>query len=134
MGRSNPSDEGYFVLSRWFRASSVQAEARRGCAKPETRLTADRSGLAVVPEIDHRIGKGLEGVVQLAEAIKAKQQAPELVFPSKHPLDRLKALLKDRRIKAACGLAWVAFCPRIFGLMLGIMPRLKIALRLARQS
>ena len=37
-------------------------------------------GPAVVPEIDHRIGEGLECVVQLTEAIKAKQQPPELVL------------------------------------------------------
>ena len=52
-----------------------------------------------MPEIDHRIGKGLEGVVQLTEAIEAKQEPPELVFPSKHPLDRLESFLKYRRIK-----------------------------------
>src|SRR3954468_1969026 len=52
-----------------------------------------------MPEIDHRIGKGLEGVVQLTEAIKPKQETPELVFPSKHPLDRLKSFLKYRRVK-----------------------------------
>ena len=35
-------------------------------------VAADRSAQAVVPEIDHRIGQGLEGVVDLTEAIKAK--------------------------------------------------------------
>jgi hypothetical protein len=44
-----------------------------GARRNRNSITADRSALAVVPEIDHRIGKGLEGVVQLAEAIKAKQ-------------------------------------------------------------
>ena len=37
-----------------------------------------------MPEIDHRVGEGLECVVQLTEAIKAKQQPPVLVSPSKH--------------------------------------------------
>ena len=31
-----------------------------------------------MPEIDHRIGKGLECVMQLTETIKAKQEPPEL--------------------------------------------------------
>src|SRR3954447_25173015 len=61
-----------------------------------------------MPEVDHRIGKGLECVVQLTEAIKTKQEPPELVFPSKHPLDRLKSFLEYRRIEqrlaAALGL------------------------------
>src|SRR3954449_11239728 len=52
-----------------------------------------------MPEIDHRIGKGLECVAYLTEAIEAKQQSPELVFPSKHPLDRLKSFLKYRWLK-----------------------------------
>ena len=52
-----------------------------------------------MPEVDHRIGKRLEGVMDLAETIKAKQEPPELVFPGKHPLDRLKSFLKYRWIK-----------------------------------
>jgi hypothetical protein len=43
--------------------------------------------------------RGLEGVMQPAETIKAKQEPTELVLPGKHPFDRLKALLKDRRIE-----------------------------------
>jgi hypothetical protein len=52
-----------------------------------------------MPEVDRGIGKGLECVVQLTETSKAQQQAPELVFPSKHPLDPLKSFLKYRRIE-----------------------------------
>jgi hypothetical protein len=40
-----------------------------------------------MPQVDHRVGKGFEGVVQLTDALKAKQQAPELVFPGKQPLE-----------------------------------------------
>jgi hypothetical protein len=50
-------------------------------------------------EIDHRIGQGLEGIVQLTEAIEAKQQSAELVFPSEHSFNRLKSFLKYRRIE-----------------------------------
>jgi hypothetical protein len=46
-----------------------------------------------MPEIDHRIGQGLECVVDLTEAVEAKQQAPEPVFPSEHSVDR--AWIKD---------------------------------------
>src|SRR3984957_6595309 len=57
------------------------------------------SDLAVVPEIDHRIGEGLERVVQPTDAFEAKQQPAELVLPSKYPLDRAEALLEDDRLE-----------------------------------
>jgi hypothetical protein len=73
-------------------------------------ITAGGSALAIVPEIDHRIGQRLECVVELTEAFKTKQQSPELVFPSKHAFNRTEAFLKYRQPKrTACGLAWVAF-------------------------
>src|SRR5689334_24416675 len=62
-------------------------------------IIADRSAPAVMPEIDHRIGEGLEGVVQLTEALKTQQEPAELVFPSKYPLDRVKSFGKYRRVK-----------------------------------
>ena len=43
--------------------------------------------MAEVPEVDHRIGQDLECVVQLADAIEAKQQAPEFVLPIEGALD-----------------------------------------------
>jgi len=52
-----------------------------------------------MPEIDHRIGEDLECAVQLTEALKTKQEPPELIFPGKHPLDRVKSFLKYRRVK-----------------------------------
>src|ERR1700710_2446965 len=57
------------------------------------------SGLAVVPEIDHRVGEGLERIVQPADALEAQQQPAELVLPGKHPLDRPEALLEDGRLE-----------------------------------
>src|SRR3954466_4059958 len=73
---------------------------KHGAAPPKRNpITADRSALAVVPEIDHGIGKGLEGVMDLTEAIKAKQEPAELVFPGKHPLDRVRSFVKYRRIE-----------------------------------
>ena len=54
---------------------------------------------AEVPEVDHRIGEGLERVVQLTDAIKANEQALEFVFPSKHPLDGAEPFFKDGRIE-----------------------------------
>ena len=91
----------------WFWASRVRAIPRR--AAPEVNsITACRSALAVVPEIDHCIGKGLECVVQLTETIKTKQQSPELVFPSKHAFDRSKSLFEygwlKQRLAASLGL------------------------------
>jgi len=44
------------------------------CAEHKAHASAVRSVRAVVPEIDHRIGEGFECVVQLTEALEAKQQ------------------------------------------------------------
>ena len=57
------------------------------------------SDLAVVPEIDHRVGEGLECVVQPADALEAQQQPAEFVFPGKYPLNRPEALLEDGRLE-----------------------------------
>src|ERR1700733_7220453 len=48
-----------------------------------------------MPEIDHRVGEGLERVVQPADALEAQQQPAEFVFPGKYPLNRPEALLED---------------------------------------
>jgi hypothetical protein len=75
------------------------------------------SGLAIVPEIDHRVCEGLERAVQPADTLKAQQQPAELVFPGKDPLDRSEALLEDGRFEdLACGPAWAAFCSADWGL------------------
>jgi hypothetical protein len=73
-------------------------------------------------EIDHRVGEGLERVVQPADALEAQQQPAELVLPGKYPLDRPEALLEDGRLEAACGPAWArehategAFCRADWG-------------------
>src|ERR1700682_3671510 len=48
---------------------------------------------------DHRISQSFKCVVQLAEAIEPKQQAPELVFPTEQPLDRIEPLFEDGGIE-----------------------------------
>jgi len=60
-----------------------------------------------MPQVDHRIGQGLERVMQRTDAFEAQQQAPELVFPGKHALDGAETLFKDKRDRrTACGRAW----------------------------
>jgi hypothetical protein len=54
-------------------------------------LLVGRSDPAVASEIDHRIGEDLESVMQLTEAIEAKQQSAELVLPGEHSFDRTEA-------------------------------------------
>jgi hypothetical protein len=55
--------------------------------------------LAEVPKVDHCIGQGFEGVVQLADAIEPKQQAAKFIFPAKHPLDGIEPLFKNGRVE-----------------------------------
>ena len=66
---------------------------------PPVASSGRGSDLAVVSEIDHRVGQGLERIVQPADAFKAQQQPAELVLPGKHPLDGAEALLEDGRLE-----------------------------------
>src|ERR1700733_2792755 len=66
---------------------------------PPVADSGRRSDLAVVPEIDHRIGERLERVMQPADALKAHLQSAELVLPGKHPLDSPEALFEDGRLE-----------------------------------
>jgi hypothetical protein len=45
------------------------------------------------------MSRGLKCVVQLAEAIEAKQQAPEFIFPGEHPFDGVEPVFKDGGIE-----------------------------------
>ena len=90
---------GYFVPCRTVLDVERTSRSTARIRQDRRPITADRTTLAVMPEIDHRIGKGPECFVQPAETIKAKQEPPEFVFPSKHPFDRLKSFLKYRRVK-----------------------------------
>src|SRR3978361_1679096 len=91
-GHSKGHDRNFRDLSDGFgiaRTSNVMARRARS-----NSITTGRSAQAVVPEIDHCVGQGLECVVQLTETIKTKQQSPELVFPGKHAFDRSKSLFE----------------------------------------
>jgi len=93
-----------------------------------------RSTLAEVPQIDHRISQGLECVVQLTEAIESKQQAAELIFPAEHTLDGVEPLFENGGVEKRFAASLGGFSTRGFALIFGIIPRLKMALRLVRQS
>ena len=92
------------------------------------------SVVAEVPQVDHRVGQGLEGIVDIGDDLVANENAPEFVLPSEDAFDGAKALFEDGRTEQAFGSRLVVFLPRGFSLMLGTMSRLKIALRLALQS
>jgi hypothetical protein len=92
------------------------------------------SDLAVVPKIDHHVGERLECVVRPADALETQKQPAELVLRGKQPLDRPEALFEVGRLED-----WLAASLRLLsaariGIDVGTMPRLKIALRLTRQS
>jgi hypothetical protein len=54
------------------RASGIAAR-RTGNEVPAVAGSGRGSDLAVVPEIDHRVGEGLERIVHPADALKAQQ-------------------------------------------------------------
>ena len=53
------------------------------------------SVVAEVPQVDHRVGQGLEGIVDIGDDLVATENAPELVFPGEHSLDGAKALFEE---------------------------------------
>jgi hypothetical protein len=52
-----------------------------------------------MPEMDHRVRQGFQGIVQLANPFKAHQQTPKLVLPGEDPLDGGKPFLKKSWIE-----------------------------------
>jgi hypothetical protein len=50
---------------------------------------------AEMPEIDHLVRQGFQGIVQLTDPLEAHQSAPELILPTEDSLDSLKLFLKN---------------------------------------
>ncbi len=48
-----------------------------------------------MPEIDHRVGQGFQGIVQFADPFEALQQTPKLVLPREDSLDGVKPFLNN---------------------------------------
>jgi len=96
--------------------------------------SAVRSILAEVPQVDHRIGQRFEGVVQPAEAIEPKQQAAKFIFQPKTRSMVLNRSLKMAELKSGLRPRLELLRPRGFALILGTIPRLKMAFRFVRQS
>jgi len=82
----------------------------------------------------HRIGQRFECVVQLAEAIETKQQAAELIFPAEHTLDGVEPLFENGGVEKRFAASLESFSTAGIRVILGIIPRLRMALRLVRQS
>jgi hypothetical protein len=55
--------------------------------------------LAEMPEIDHRVRQGFQGVVQLAEPLETHQQTPKLILPGEDSLDGVKAFLNNGEVE-----------------------------------
>ena len=65
---------------------------------------------------DHRVSEGLECIVNRAQALEAKQQAPELVLPGEDLLNGPEALLENGWIEAQFAAPLRRFTPtRVFG-------------------
>ena len=88
------------ILYKWISISALNecVQSWPGFGHHENP-SAVRSILAEVPQVDHRIGQGFEGVLQLAEAIEPKQQASKFIFPAKYPLDGIEPLFKNGRVE-----------------------------------
>ena len=53
------------------------------------------SAAAEVPQVDHRVGQGLEGIVDCTDDLISNQNPAKLVFPGEHSLDGAKALFEE---------------------------------------
>ncbi len=53
------------------------------------------STLAEMPQIDHRVRQGFQGIVQLADPLETHQQTPKLILPREDSLDSLKPFLNN---------------------------------------
>jgi hypothetical protein len=60
----------YAIVSEFQHGTDEQERAR--CDGDETQASGVRSAPAVMPEVDYRIGEGLECVVQPTEAFEAQ--------------------------------------------------------------
>jgi len=76
---------------------------------------ATKLQLAEVPQIDDRLGDGLQTVVQFANALETQQSPLELVFPAEDPLNGVEPLLENDGIKKLLGPGlWCLSCADIF--------------------
>jgi hypothetical protein len=73
-------------------------------------------------QVDHRIRQCLERVMQLAEAIEPEQQAPELVFPTKHPLNGIEPFSKNGSVEQRLAATLGAFSTAGIGVDIGDHP------------
>lgn len=69
--RVEMGDEAVCVVMDVLRRVRANGTTAR-CARHEAWTLAARSTTAIVPQIDHRVGHGLECVVQLTDTIEAK--------------------------------------------------------------
>jgi len=59
-------------------AFGKRAQPRRDAPREKACVRCASLTAAVVPQIDHRVGKRLQRVVHLTDALELKQQAPKL--------------------------------------------------------
>ncbi len=105
-------------VSRIANASTCceRAQPWRDAPRENTGVRCASLTAAVVPQIDHRVGKRLQRVVYLTDALEAKQQTPKLVFLGEHALVSAKALLEDGRIEVPLTASlWCFTATPVFG-------------------
>ena len=78
-----------------------------------------------VPQVDHRICQAFECVVQLTEAIEAKQQVLEFIFAAEHSLNAMEPLVKDSRVEQRLATSLNGFSSTGIGVDIGNHPAIK---------
>src|ERR1035437_4258142 len=95
------------VSASWWISSStgVRIPGTLQRAVCEWTRSTVRSAVAEMAQVDHRVGQGLEGIVDVADELVANQHTTKLILPSKHAFDGAKALFEDGRAEHALGSA-----------------------------
>ena len=70
--------------------------------------------------------------MHLAEALEAKQQSAELVFPREHPLNGAEPPVENGLLEVGLAASFGLFSGTRIRVDIGTMPRLKMALRFSR--
>jgi len=85
-------------------------------------------------QVDQGIRQHFERITHFTSQLKTQQQSPEFILLGEDPPYRTKPLFEIRALNSRLRPRFTVFRLRVFSLVLGIIPRLKMALRLARTA
>lgn len=132
--RARPAEDA-MTLFRYAKMEESEDQRARGASERADDAAPSQGGRsvpAVVAQVDHRVGERLEGVMHVTDAFEAQQPMANLSSQAKSRSTVRKRSSKIAGSKRCLRPRFGVLRPRGFSGIFGVMPRLKIALRLAR--